>query len=175
MKTYFKLLGTFLMFFWFTYSANAYNQMSITSDISAETLSGAPISYKMNALDKPLLILFSDSLCPFHHLPNCEAKIEKFKQVAQLFDTKVNFLQVVKGYYVTQNDVINYNKKFNIKVSTIWDTENKLFKLYNVFSNPYAILINKSGKITYRKDDFIGELAKEIGHLAEEKASNIHR
>jgi len=154
------ILLVVLLFHGASFSANNKNNMAI--NFTAKTMAGESYNYQRNKMEQPLVILFADSLCPFHHLPKCEIKTEEFNRLVTKYQGKVNFLQVVKGYYVTEVDVRRYIKNFSIKVPTIWDTDNEIFKEYGVFANPYAILINTQGNINYRKNNFIASLDKKI-------------
>ena len=65
---------------------------------------------------------------------------------------------MVKGYYVDESHVTGYLQKFSIKVPTIWDTDNQIFADYQVFSNPYAVVVNAAGQIDFRQNRFIDKL-----------------
>ena len=134
-------------------------------NIIAETIHGKPFEYRVKKQNKPVVLLFSDSLCPFHHLPNCENELAEFNRLVKKHGDKVKFVQVLKAYYTDKDTILGYNKKFNIDVPTVWDTDNRIFSNYGVFANPYVVLLDKNGRVSFRRDDFIAELDGKITGL----------
>lgn len=123
-------------------------------------------SYDFNgSSEKPLVLMFADSLCPLPHFPGCEQKIAEFNRLEKKYRDKVNWLQVIKGYYVDKAHVQGYLKDFAITAPSIWDTDNKIFTDYQVFANPYIVVINPQGDVVFRRDVFISELENQLMSL----------
>ncbi|AOT10101.1 TlpA family protein disulfide reductase [Pseudoalteromonas luteoviolacea] len=119
-----------------------------TSDtkVPLQTLSGTPLS-------KPLIyqqyqvLFFSDSLCPFQHIPDCEKRIEQNNQLAQ---HNKNVLTVIKPFYVDKQSALNYQQRFGVKHDIVFDTHNQLFEQYQINELPYWVLLDNKGKTLYR-------------------------
>lgn len=135
--------------------------------IEGETIDLVKLQYIPGESGKPMVLLFSDSLCPFHHLPNCEAELAAFNRMVETFGNQVQWLQVVKGYYTDIDSVKSYNRKFGLNIDTLWDQSNQVFKDYGVHANPYVVVIDNQGDIVYRKDDFVDDLSQVLSIIIE--------
>ncbi|WDD98030.1 TlpA family protein disulfide reductase [Thalassomonas actiniarum] len=129
--------------------------------IHGQTLNKKAFDYSGGS-DKPLVLMFADSLCPLPHFPNCQQEIAEFNRLARKYADKLDWLQVVKGYYVDEAHVKRYIERFAITAPSIWDRKNKIFTDYQVFANPYVVVINRRGEIVFRKDDFSAELESQL-------------
>lgn len=143
----------------------AAQEKNVAANIHANTLSHGELKLIAKNLAKPTVILFSDSLCPFRHLPQCEQKIAVFNDLVSRYKDKAQWLQIVKGYYVDEQHVLGYVERFNIEVPTVWDTDNKIFADYQVFGNPYLIIVDQQGQISYRTEEFDQDLSKVVKSL----------
>lgn len=136
--------------------------------INAKTFDNKPYSLLPSSMRKATVIMFSDSLCPFRHLPNCENKIKEFNRLQAKFGNQLSWLQIIKGYYVDKAHVQGYLKKFKINATNIWDVDNKIFTDYEVFANPYIVVLDKNGEIVFRKDAFVEELEQVLSPMTEQ-------
>lgn len=158
-----KMIIALCCVFW---GANvAAQENNIAANIHANTLSHGELKLSVKNLTKPTVILFSDSLCPFRHLPQCEQKIAVFNDLVSRYQDKAQWLQIVKGYYVDEQHVRGYVERFKFNVPTIWDTDNKIFTDYQVFGNPYLIIVDQQGQIYYRTEEFGQDLNKAVKSL----------
>ncbi|WDE10801.1 TlpA family protein disulfide reductase [Thalassomonas haliotis] len=130
-------------------------------EIHGQTVNKKAFDYSAGS-DKPLVLLFADSLCPLPHFPDCQQEIAEFNRLSQKYADKMDWLQVVKGYYVDERHVKSYLERFAITAPSIWDRENKIFTDYQVFANPYVVVINRRGDIVFRRDDFTATLESRL-------------
>lgn len=147
------------------YVTTIYAQVSVPTDLNTDTsgvlINGGEFNYLAKTANKPLVILFSGSLCPLPHLPNCEAEVKAFNELHNKYEDDFVWLQVVKGYYSNKTIVKKYLAKFGMKVDTIFDTNNSIFQQFKVHAIPYVVVV-ESGTITYRKDDFVNDLGSVL-------------
>lgn len=129
---------------------------------SATLLNGKKWKFKEGV---PQVLIFTDSLCPYRHLPECEIKLEKLNILYKQFSSNSRWLTVVKKYYVTKDVVDNYINRFDIKYPATWDQKNELFSLYKVHNTPYVIVIDIKGNIVWRGDQINDDLSSTLAKL----------
>lgn len=156
MKNIFYIL--FLLSPFFTVA----KQTQKLEELTFETLEHGTFALNFQHKNKATVILFSDSLCPYMHLPNCEQKLTAFKQFKAQHQQAFNWLQVVKGYYVDENHVRRYLKNFGLTLPTIWDQNNHLFSHYKVFGSPYLLILDKQGNLLFRGENFSTHLSNAL-------------
>ncbi len=98
------------------------------------------------------VLVFTDSLCPYRHLPGCENTLEKLNGLYQQFSADSRWLTVVKEFYVTKEVVEDYVQRFNIKHPATWDQGNNIFSHYQVKNMPYVVVVDKQGNVAWRGD-----------------------
>jgi len=101
--------------------------------------------------NKPLNLIFLDALCPMPQFPGCEAKIAQLNKLMKV-DNKREWLAVVNSYYVNEDYVKDFVKKFDLKLPIIFDQNNQIYRAYDVYASPYQIKVNRQGFIESRSD-----------------------
>ncbi|MDK1290289.1 TlpA family protein disulfide reductase [Pseudoalteromonas umbrosa] len=125
---------------------SAPSEATSNTQVPLQTLSGTLLSDTL--IHKTYKVLFfSDSLCPFQHIPNCEKRIEQNNQLAQQND---RVLTVIKPFYVDKQNALNYQQRFEVKHDIVFDTHNQLFEQYQITELPYWVLLDNEGKTLYR-------------------------
>lgn len=119
--------------------------------VSATTLAGRKVSASALLQDKPVTLVFVDALCPMPQLPGCEAKLSALnKQIAA--DDSRHWLGVISSYYVSEDVARVFTEKFKLSLPLIFDTDNTIFKAFDVHATPYVIDLSKEGLIASRGD-----------------------
>ena len=119
---------------------------------SQKTLNGGTVSL-MKSLknNKPISIIFMDSLCPMPHYPLCEEKLAKVNKLVKS-DHSRNWIGVISSFYVDQNIAKTFAEKFALNLPLIFDIDNVIFKAYDIYATPYQVNVNTSGLIATRSD-----------------------
>jgi len=110
-----------------------------------------PNTLKNLAEDKPLSIIFMDSLCPMPHYPNCKEKLSKLNELVSN-DKDRQWLGIVSSFYVNEDLVKKFAKTFAINIPLIFDQGNAIFNAYDIYASPYQIDVNSDGTIATRTD-----------------------
>lgn len=116
---------------------------------SAKTMKGEVVSLMGLSYNKPLSLIFIDSLCPMPHFPGCEAKLASINELVAS-DTSREWLGVVSSYYVSEEIVQQFRAKFKLTLPLIFDIDNQIYQLYGVHASPYQIDISRNGNIRSR-------------------------
>lgn len=116
---------------------------------TVETLAGKTVSLMGLSYNKPLSLVFVDSLCPMPHFPGCEAKLNALNDLVAS-DTSREWLGVVSSYYVNEEIAQGFRDKFQLKLPLIFDTDNQIYQSYGVHASPYQIDISREGNIRSR-------------------------
>jgi peroxiredoxin len=116
---------------------------------TAKTMAGNTVSLIGLSYNKPLSLVFVDSLCPMPHFPGCEAKLEMLNELVAT-DTSREWIGIVSSYYVNEEIAQQFRDKFQLKMPLIFDTDNQIYQSYGVHSSPYQIDINREGTIRSR-------------------------
>ncbi|WP_125718631.1 TlpA family protein disulfide reductase [Pseudoalteromonas rubra] len=116
-------------------------------DKTLQTLSGRPFDPTRPGTGFRVLF-FSDSLCPFQHIPNCEHRIAQNNHLSANIDYPV--VTVIKPFYVDQTQVSAYQQRFNVNHEIVFDSHNQLFRHFEVTDLPYWVVQNRQGKVVYR-------------------------
>ncbi|MBL4800060.1 MAG: redoxin domain-containing protein [Oleispira sp.] len=119
---------------------------------TATTMAGETVSLLGLSYSKPLSLVFLDSLCPMPHFPGCEAQIEQLSNLVKNDDSR-QWLGVVSSFYVNEEVVKQFRKKFQLKLPLIFDVDNQIYRSYGVHASPYQIDINREGNIRSRGSD----------------------
>lgn len=115
----------------------------------AETMAGENISLTGLSYNKPLSLVFVDSLCPMPHFPSCETKLEDLNKLVAS-DTSREWLGIVSSYYVNKEIAQQFRDKFQLRMPLVFDTDNQIYQSYGVHASPYQIDINREGIIKSR-------------------------
>ncbi|BAJ00707.1 hypothetical protein SVI_0736 [Shewanella violacea DSS12] len=115
----------------------------------AKTMAGNTVSLLGLSNNKPLSLVFLDSLCPMPHFPGCEAQIEQLSHLVTKDDSR-EWLGVVSSFYVDEKIVQQFRDKFQLKLPLIFDTDNQIYQSYGVHASPYQIDISRDGNIRSR-------------------------
>lgn len=94
------------------------------------------------------VLFFSDSLCPFQHLPNCENKIKQNNQLAATVPYPV--VTVIKPFYVDIQSAYDYQERFEVKQDIVFDHHNAVFSRFGIHELPYWLVQNQQGQVIYR-------------------------
>ncbi|ALU43635.1 TlpA family protein disulfide reductase [Pseudoalteromonas rubra] len=94
------------------------------------------------------VLFFSDSLCPFQHIPDCERRIAQNNHLSEQINYPV--VSVIKPFYVDQAQVSAYQQRFKVNHEILFDSHNQLFRYFAVTELPYWVVQNKQGKVIYR-------------------------
>ncbi|KZN57063.1 TlpA family protein disulfide reductase [Pseudoalteromonas luteoviolacea] len=111
------------------------------------TLSGKPLSISQIQHDYQVLF-FSDSLCPFQHIPDCQQRIRQNNQLA--INSPKNVLTIIKPFYAEQASALSYKKRFDVNHHIVFDAQNQLFSHFKIRDLPYWIVQDATGKVVYR-------------------------
>jgi len=160
------------VFLWYSSTAGA-EKVEARSGNTAVGSPGAPFStillngeqWQLMQEGTTQVLVFTDSLCPYRHLPECESKLAKLKTLYKQFSSESRWLTVVKEYYVTKDVVNDYIKRFNIEYPATWDQGNELFSLYKINNTPYVVVIDKKGNISWRGDQIDEDLSATLARL----------
>lgn len=126
---------------------NIINNVAKKSDTFALTKpDGSTASLTLNG--KKQVLFFSDALCPFQHLPNCEEKIKQNNGLIE--QTTLPVTTIVKPFYITNHEVKSYQQRFHVNHPIFMDSTNSLFQKFEITSLPYWLVINEKGNPTYR-------------------------
>ena len=116
---------------------------------TAKTMTGKTVSLIGLSYNKPLSLVFLDSLCPMPHFPDCEAQIAQLGDLVASDDSRV-WLGVVSSFYVNEVVVQQFRDKFKLTLPLVFDVDNEIFQSYGVHASPYQIDINHDGSIRSR-------------------------
>ncbi|WMN58626.1 hypothetical protein NI389_10185 [Pseudoalteromonas xiamenensis] len=112
-----------------------------------QTLSGK--SFAINHIDTKYRVLFlSDSLCPFHHLPNCEMRVKQNNELA--FASIYPVITIIKPFYVDIQNAFDYQQRFQVQQEIVFDHHNEVFRQFDVHELPYWLVQNQQGQVIYR-------------------------
>ena len=121
-------------------------------DFTTRTMDGETVSLVGLSYNKPLSIVFMDSLCPMPHFPGCEKKLKELNDVVEN-DTSRQWLGIVSSYYVDENIAKQFREKIKLTLPLIFDEGNELYRSYGVYASPYQVDINSDGSIRSRGHD----------------------
>ena len=116
---------------------------------TGKTMSGNSVSLIGLSYNKPLSLVFVDSLCPMPHFPDCEAKLKILNDLVAN-DTSREWIGIVSSYYVNEEIAQQFRDKYQLKMPLIFDTDNQIFQSYGVHASPYQIDIDSEGIIRSR-------------------------
>ncbi|NRB41989.1 MAG: redoxin domain-containing protein [Pseudomonadales bacterium] len=116
---------------------------------TATTMSGNSVSLRGLSYNKPLSLVFLDSLCPMPHFPGCEAQIEQLSHLVTK-DYSREWLGIVSSFYVNEDVVQQFRDKYQLKLPLVFDTDNQIYQSYGVHASPYQIDITRDGRIRSR-------------------------
>ena len=119
---------------------------------TAQTMAGDAVSLLGVSNNKPLSLVFLDSLCPMPHFPGCEAQIEQLNNLVKSDDSR-EWLGVVSSFYVNEEVVRQFGQKFQLKLPLVFDVDNQIYQSYGVHASPYQIDIGRDGDIRSRGSD----------------------
>jgi len=119
---------------------------------TAKTMTGKTVSLMGLSYNKPLSLVFLDSLCPMPHFPECEIKIEQLGDLVARDYSRV-WLGVVSSFYVNKEVVQQFRDKFELTLPLVFDIDNKIFQSYGVHASPYQIDISHDGSIRSRGNE----------------------
>ena len=111
------------------------------------TLSGKPLSQGQIQQDYRVLF-FSDSLCPFQHIPDCQHRIRQNNELANHKPERI--LTIIKPFYADEQSAHNYKKRFDINHHVVFDAHNQLFTQFEITDLPYWVVQDGNGKVIYR-------------------------
>ncbi|MCG7536167.1 hypothetical protein [Pseudoalteromonas sp. OOF1S-7] len=94
------------------------------------------------------VLFFSDSLCPFQHIPDCTQRITQNNRLAATIDHPV--VTVIKPFYVDQAQAKAYQERFKVNHEVVFDSHNQLFSRFEVTELPYWLVQDSQGKVIYR-------------------------
>lgn len=118
------------------------------------TLKGKTIDLQqpLNSLDnKPVSLVFVDSLCPMPHFPGCEQKLAQLNKNISASPNR-QWIGIVSSFYVDQDFVSGFSERFQLQLPLIFDQDNQIFEQYGVHATPYQIDISRNGTIQSRGD-----------------------
>ncbi|WP_462170635.1 TlpA family protein disulfide reductase [Pseudoalteromonas xiamenensis] len=119
----------------------------VDEKIPLQTLSGK--SFAINHVETKYRVLFlSDSLCPFHHLPNCEARVKQNNELASASIYPV--ITIIKPFYVDIQNARDYQQRFQVQQEIVFDHHNEVFRQFDVHELPYWLVQNQQGQVIYR-------------------------
>ncbi|KZN60426.1 TlpA family protein disulfide reductase [Pseudoalteromonas luteoviolacea] len=111
------------------------------------TLSGKRLDLN-NIRQDYAVLFFSDSLCPFQHIPHCQQRIAQNNQLAEQIPDKI--LTIIKPFYADETSARNYQQRFQVNHQMTFDHQNQLFRYFEVSELPYWIVQNSQGAVIYR-------------------------
>ncbi|MEI5640073.1 MULTISPECIES: TlpA family protein disulfide reductase [unclassified Pseudoalteromonas] len=112
-----------------------------------QTLTGRAFSIA-NIDSEYRVLFFSDSLCPFQHIPDCEIRI---KQNNQLVDSsRYPVVTLIKPFYVEEQNARDYQRRFKIEHDIVFDHHNEVFSQFEIRELPYWVVQDKHGDVIYR-------------------------
>ena len=112
---------------------------------------GKEQSLKTLTAEKPLSLVFLDTLCPMPHFPGCEDKIAQLNQLVASTPER-QWVGVVNSYYVNAEAVEPFRQRFKLTLPLMFDHEHKVFDAFDVHANPYQIDIGIGGVLKSRGD-----------------------
>lgn len=116
---------------------------------SAQTLTGDTVSLLGLSYQKPLSLVFLDSLCPMPHFPNCEKQLLQLNELVAADDAR-QWLGVVSSFYVNKDVVQQFSSKFKLDLPLVFDNDNQIYQAYGVYASPYQVDIGRDGNIRQR-------------------------
>ncbi|PHI37332.1 hypothetical protein CBQ28_10010 [Pseudoalteromonas sp. GCY] len=115
--------------------------------IPLQTLTGTPFSIAtINSQYR--VLFFSDSLCPFQHIPACEMRIKQNNQLAD--SSAYPVVTVIKPFYVEEQSARDYQQRFEVKHDIVFDHHNEVFSQFEIRELPYWVVQDKHGEVVYR-------------------------
>lgn len=138
----------------FSKATSRYKKPAVGSkapSVTATTLSGGKVSASSLLQDKPVTLVFVDALCPMPQLPGCEAKLASLNEKIAADDSR-HWVGVISSYYVSEDVARVFSDKFKLSLPLIFDTDNKIFKAFDVHATPYVIDLSSDGLIASRGD-----------------------
>jgi peroxiredoxin len=120
-------------------------------DIMLLNAGGKEQSLKTLTAEKPLSLIFLDTLCPMPHFPGCEDKIAQLNQLVASTPER-QWLGVVNSYYVNAEAVEPFRQRFKLTLPLMFDHEHKVFGAFDVHATPYQIDISIGGVLKSRGD-----------------------
>ncbi len=127
----------------------------VAPQFSTQTMLGEAVSLTSSLKklqdNKPLNLVFLDALCPMPQFPGCEQKIADLNKLIKA-DANQQWLAVVNSYYVNEDYVKDFVANFELTLPILFDTNNTIYRAYDVYASPYLIKVNRNGKILSRSD-----------------------
>lgn len=116
---------------------------------AVKTMAGEAVSLAGLYGNKPVSLVFLDSLCPMPHFPGCEIQIEQLNALVSGDDSR-EWLGVVSSFYVNEDIAKQFRDKFKLKLPLVFDVNNQIYQSYGVHASPYQIDISREGSIRFR-------------------------
>jgi peroxiredoxin len=96
---------------------------------------------------KPTVVVFWATWCP-----PCRKEIPDLKDLHKEFGPKgLNLLAVAVAFRESRDDVLRFQKDYELPYPVLWDEENKVSEMYGVAGIPTVILVDPDGVIRYRQ------------------------
>lgn len=129
-------------------------QGDVAPSFSGSTLKGTDLSldkYLRTGQEKPVSLVFLDSLCPMPHFPGCEEKVTQLSKTISANPDR-HWVGVMSSFYVDQNIASQFAERFGLTLPMVFDQDNQIFEQYGVHGTPYQIDISSQGVIESRGD-----------------------
>jgi peroxiredoxin len=131
-------------------------------DFSAKGSDGKTHTLKSLTAGKTLVLYFIGSTCPV----NDEA-VRYYKQVADAYKGKVNFIGVVDGDAAILKD---WQKSHNVKFPVLFDPDLKIIRSYQAFASPWIVVVGPNGEVSKRQSGYSGPTLTELNALMAKSA-----
>jgi peroxiredoxin len=122
---------------------------------TVHTLDGRTFHFQQQGLKGPTVFVFLSPWCESYLATtrpevsaNCRAAREQVSALSH--NTDVRWLGVASGLWVTPEDLLEYQKKYQIGIPLSLDESGKLFREFGVNDTPIMIVADAKGNIIHR-------------------------
>tara|TARA_B100001540_G_scaffold295396_1_gene296141 strand:- start:2350 stop:2865 length:516 start_codon:yes stop_codon:yes gene_type:complete len=156
-------VSLFLFFFAVVSFKDSGNVGKYLPDEQVKALTGEKIDLK--SITKPAVISFWSTTC-IPCIKELNAINSKYDQWKKGVEMEVYAISTDDARYSSRVPALVDKKQWKFPVFT--DHEKKLFKVLNVSTNPYTIVVNTSGKIVYEHNSYKEGDEKELIKIIKE-------
>jgi thiol-disulfide isomerase/thioredoxin len=115
-------------------------------DFSLQAASGGQTISLSKQKGNPTLVVFWATWCP-----PCRREIPTLKDLHKKYGPKgLQVLAIALNYRETRDDVVRFQKEYELPYTVLWDEGNAVADKYGVSGIPTVVLVDPDGVIRYR-------------------------
>lgn len=140
-------------------------------DVSVPTLDGRTFKVMDAHAGQPTVLVFLSPWCESYlatSRPEVAARCRQVREQVEALarDNKgARWLAIASGLWATQEDLSDYQTKYQTQIPLTLDESGRLFRSFRVMNVPAVVLADANGRIVRRVDGFDPGLATEIRNV----------